>query len=174
MAADLAVKTIKFPDQLQDTLLERLADKNPSIRAETTLFIMRNLQPKAIKLGKPVLKELMPKIIANSDHRLVIFKIIFCLFYYLFILSGKTIRENTYKCLAVIQKKIGDKVMGVFTSELKDDKKKMIEDAVAELKNAGGDGGTSAPAAAKPAAKAASPVKPKVEPKAASKVSLII
>ena len=64
--------------------------------------------------------------------------------------------------------------MGVFTSELKDDKKKMIEDAVAELKNAGGDGGTSAPAAAKPAAKAASPVKPKVEPKAASKVSLII
>ena len=63
--------------------------------------------------------------------------------------------------------------MGVFTAEMKDDKKKMIEDAVAELKNAGGDG-TSAPAAAKPATKAASPVKPKVEPKAASKVSLII
>ena len=69
MAADLAARTIKFPDQLQDTLIERLADKNPSIRAETTLFIMRNLQPKTIKLGKPILKELMPKIIANCDHR---------------------------------------------------------------------------------------------------------
>merc|ERR1711990_1018497 len=94
----------------------------------TTLFIMRNLQPKAIKLGKPILKELMPKIIANCDH------------------SDKTIRENTYKCLAVIQKKVGDKVMGVFTSELKD---------------AGGD----APAAP---VKAASPVKPKAEPKKAA------
>ena len=74
--------------------------------------------------------------------------------------SDKTIRENTYKCLAVIHKKVGEKVMGVFTSEMKDDKKKMIEDAVAELKNAGGDG----PATSAAPAKAASPVKPKTEP----------
>ena len=60
--------------------------------------------------------------------------------------------------------------MGVFTSEMKDDKKKMIEDAIAEMKNAGGD----APAAT---VKTASPVKPKAEPKKAappSKVSFLI
>ena len=60
--------------------------------------------------------------------------------------------------------------MGVFTSEMKDDKKKMIEDAVAELKNAGGD----APAtSAAPATKAASPVKPKAEPKKAAPPSKV-
>ena len=56
--------------------------------------------------------------------------------------------------------------MGVFTSEMKDDKKKMIEDAIAELKNNGGD----APAAP---AKAASPVKPKAEPKKAAPPSKV-
>ena len=56
--------------------------------------------------------------------------------------------------------------MGVFTSEMKDDKKKMIEDAIAELKNAGGD----APAAP---VKAASPVKPKAEPKKAAPPSKV-
>ena len=59
--------------------------------------------------------------------------------------------------------------MGVFTSEMKDDKKKMIEDAVAELKNAGGD----APAASAAPAKAASPVKPKAEPKKAAPPSKV-
>ena len=86
-----------------------------------------------------------------------------------FYFSDKTIRENTYKCLAVIHKKVGDKVMGVFTSEMKDDKKKMIEDAVAELKNAGGD----APATSAAPAKAASPVKPKAEPKKAAPPSKV-
>ena len=43
-----------------------------------------------------------------------------------------------------IKGKIGEKVLNVFTAELKDDKRKLIDDAVAELKNAGGD----APAAA--------------------------
>ena len=49
--------------------------------------------------------------------------------------------------------------MNVFTADLKDDKKKLIEDAVAELKNAGGDG---------PATKAAA--SPKKEPEKPKKV----
>ena len=60
--------------------------------------------------------------------------------------------------------------MGVFTSEMKDDKKKMIEDAVAELKNAGGDAPSATSAAP---AKAASPVKPKAEPKKAAPPSKV-
>ena len=69
MAIDAATKHIKFPDALLETLLERLADKNPSIRAETTLYLQRNLAQKSIKLGKPIMKELIPKVIANLEHR---------------------------------------------------------------------------------------------------------
>ena len=108
-----------------EILGEKLSDKNPSVRSETTLTIMRNVKPKSVVLGKPVLKELMPKLIANLDH------------------SDKTIRASTYQCLAVLKGKIGEKVMNVFTADLKDDKKKLIEDAVAELKNAAGDGATT-------------------------------
>ena len=50
--------------------------------------------------------------------------------------------------------------MNVFTADLKDDKKKLIEDAVAELKNAGGDG---------PAKAAASPKKEPEKPKKVEK-----
>ena len=50
---------------------------------------MRNVKPKAIVLGKPILKELMPKLIANLSH------------------SDKNIREATAKCLAVIKGNIG-------------------------------------------------------------------
>ena len=68
MAADTVASTIKFPDQVMEILGEKLSDKNPSIRSETTLTIMRNVKPKSVVLGKSVLKELMPKLIANLDH----------------------------------------------------------------------------------------------------------
>jgi len=143
MAADSCARTIKFPDQVVEALCEKLADKNPSIRSECTMFIMRNVKPKAVVLAKPVLKELMPKLIANLSH------------------PDKAIRESTAKCLAVLKGKIGEKVLNVFTAELKDDKRKLLDDAVAELKNAAGDGVAAAPA------KTASPKK--AEPKKAEK-----
>ena len=80
---------LENPKKVLETLVEKLNDKNPAIRAETTLFIMRNVKPKAIVLGKPILKELMPKLIANLSH------------------SDKNIREATAKCLAVIKGNIG-------------------------------------------------------------------
>ena len=118
MAVDAVSKTIKFPDQVIEPLSEKLGDKNPAIRSETTLMMMRNLKPKSAVMGKATLKELMPKLIANLEH------------------SDKTVRESTYKCLAVIKTKVGEKTMNVFTADLKDDKKKLIEDAVTELKGA--------------------------------------
>ena len=87
MAADSCARTIKFPDQVVEALCEKLADKNPSIRSECTMFIMRNVKPKAVVLAKPVLKELMPKLIANLSH------------------PDKAIRESTAKCLAVLKGK---------------------------------------------------------------------
>ena len=75
MAAVSCVKTIKFPDAVCETLVEKLEDKNPAIRSESTLSIMRNVKPKSITLAKPVFKEL----IANLSH------------------FHKTIRESTAK-----------------------------------------------------------------------------
>ena len=48
--------------------------------------------------------------------------------------SDKSIRESTYKCLAVINNKIGAKILNVYIADLKEDKKKLIEEAIAELK----------------------------------------
>ena len=45
-------------------------------------------------------------------------------------------------------------MLNVFTAELKDDKRKLIDDAVAELKNAAGDGNAAAAVAKSPVKKA--------------------
>ena len=85
MEADSCVKTIKFPDAVCGTLVEKLEGKNPVIRSESTLLTMRNVKPKSITLAKPVLKESMPMLIANLSH------------------LDKTIRESTAKCFAVVK-----------------------------------------------------------------------
>ena len=140
MAVDAMACTIKFPDAIMESVYERLEDKNPAIRSETTLFLLRASQKKSIKYSKPICKELLPKLLKNLEH------------------SDKTVRESTYKFLALLSTKIDKKIFAAMTSDLKEDRKKLLAEATEALK---GDGAKKPAEAPKPAEK------PKEAPKKA-------
>ena len=86
-------QTIKFPEAIMEHIYEFLENKNPSIRAETTLFLFRCSLKKVIKYSKPIFKELMPKLLKNLEH------------------SDKTVRDPTYQFIALLHQKVDKKVI---------------------------------------------------------------
>ena len=111
-AVDAIALTIKFPDAIMDSVYERLEDKNPAIRSETTLMMFRNCQKKTIKISKGIVKELMTRLLKNLEH------------------SDKTVRESTYKMIAVLLTKGEKKLVTALVNDLKDDRKKLLDEAI--------------------------------------------
>lgn len=116
VCVDAMALTIKFPDAIMEAVYEALEDKNPSIRSETCLFLLRSSQKKAIKYAKPVAKELMIRLIKNLEH------------------NDKAVREPTYKIMALLSTKIDKKLFAVSIADLKDDRTKLLTEAIEALK----------------------------------------
>ena len=117
-AADAVAKTIKFPDAIMDRVMESLEDKNPGVRAETMLFLYRCSKPKKVIFPKAFIKEFMAKVTKNIEH------------------SDKNVRDGAYKMLAVMSTKLDVKIMNTFVSDFKEDRMKLYQGAVEELKGA--------------------------------------
>ena len=115
-AVDEMSLTIKFPDSVMESVFERLEDKNPAIRSESSLFLYRTSQKKSVKYSKALIKELMPKLMANIGH------------------SDKTVRESTYKLLAVISTKMDKKIFTTLTADLDEARKKLLNEQIETLK----------------------------------------
>ena len=111
-AIDAMALTCKFPDVIIESVYERLEDKNPAIRTETSLFLYRSSIKKSVKYSKAIVKELLPKLLKNLEH------------------SDKGVREATYKAIAVLSTKAEKKFFNASTADLKDDRKKLLDEAI--------------------------------------------
>jgi cytoskeleton-associated protein 5 len=117
-AADAVAKTIKFPDAIIERVIECLEDKNPGVRSETMLFMYRCSKSKKVIFPKSFVKEFLTKVTKNIEH------------------SDKNVRDEAYKMLAVMSTKLDLKIINTFISDFKEDRMKLYQAAVEELKGA--------------------------------------
>ncbi|CBY20469.1 unnamed protein product [Oikopleura dioica] len=117
-AADAVAKTIKFPDAIIERVMESLEDKNPGVRSETMLFMYRCSKSKKVIFPKSFVKEFITKVTKNIEH------------------SDKNVRDGAYKMLAVMSTKLDAKIINTFVSDFKEDRMKLYQAALEELKGA--------------------------------------
>jgi len=101
-----------------DLINTSLEDKNPGVRAETLNFVFRNAKSKKVKFQKGVIKEFLTRVTKNVEH------------------SDKNVREGSYRLLALMSTKLDGKIMNTFTSDFKEDRMKLLQEAKAELSKA--------------------------------------
>ncbi|TKR95208.1 hypothetical protein L596_009406 [Steinernema carpocapsae] len=104
---DVVAQTIPF-DNMADDLTAALGKPNPSIKAQTDLFLYRSLKNfTAATAPKKTLKQIAPLIVKHTGE------------------SDPEVREASYQALGALMKAVGEKAALVFISEIAEDKIKM-------------------------------------------------